>query len=180
MITEDEVVERLRELAGATQSRGASPDLEQRLLASFPDTGPVRRASGGRWWPAIAASVALAVATTALVWQTRPISTLEGQPNAFGVSVAFGSLEGFVPVPGAAALPQLESGSVVRYEMPLTTLRAYGLDIVPEPTRPTVDADLLIGQDGYARAIRLLQPTEPNEAAGGSHGQNTTTKGEIR
>jgi hypothetical protein len=43
----------------------------------------------------------------------------------------------------------------VTYELPLTTLRAYGLEIFPEPNRPTIDAELLIGQDGYARAIRV-------------------------
>ena len=157
MISERELLERLRELADVTESRGASADIERRLMESF--TVRALQDEGSqwsiRWVPAIAITVALLLATTGLVWQTTPATKPSEQSIATSVSVENRSLDGFVPVPGASALPQLESGSVVRYELPLTTLRAYGLDIVPEPARLTVDADLLVGQDGYARAIRL-------------------------
>lgn len=66
-------------------------------------------------------------------------------------------VEEFMPVPGAAALPDLESGRIVRVELPLTALPAYGVDIAPDALRSEVAADLLVGQDGYTRAIRLVQ-----------------------
>jgi hypothetical protein len=115
-----------------------------------------------RWLPAIAASALLATAVALLVMQARNLP-----PRSQGVaSVPFNgsqqaALDGFVPIPGAAALPRLESASIVRYELPLTTLPAYGVDIVPDAARRTVEADLLIGQDGYARAIRLVAEATP-------------------
>jgi hypothetical protein len=61
----------------------------------------------------------------------------------------------FVPLPGAFALPDFESGQIVRLEVPMTVLPAYGIDLVPDATPASVSADVLIGQDGVPRAIRL-------------------------
>jgi hypothetical protein len=162
MISEHELRERLRELADVAAPRQASPEVERRLLQSFTSRALQHEASPGpiRWAPAIAIALVLLVATTGLLWQTRPASRPGGQPMISSSLADYRALDGFVSVPGVSGLPQLESGSVVRYELPVTTLRAYGLDIVPEPARPTVDAELLIGQDGYARAIRLTQATD--------------------
>ncbi len=66
----------------------------------------------------------------------------------------------FVTVPGAAGLPDLESGSVVRIALPVAALPEYGLDIVQGGSKTTVDADVLVGQDGLARAIRLVNADE--------------------
>jgi hypothetical protein len=62
---------------------------------------------------------------------------------------------GFVAVPGAASLPQFESGTIVRLELPVSVLPEYGVDIFPAAGQP-VEADVLVGQDGQARAIRLV------------------------
>jgi hypothetical protein len=40
-------------------------------------------------------------------------------------------------------------------EVPVASLPAYGIDISAGANRP-VEADILIGQDGFARAIRLV------------------------
>ena len=63
---------------------------------------------------------------------------------------------GFVELPGAVGLPDFESGQIIRMEIPLTSLPAYGLEIVPDARDRQVEADLLVGQDGQARAIRLV------------------------
>lgn len=70
----------------------------------------------------------------------------------------------FTPLPGASALPAFESGSVVRVELPVAALPAYGLSIVPDPTRPSVEADVIVGQDGQARAIRLVPLQEESRS----------------
>jgi hypothetical protein len=62
----------------------------------------------------------------------------------------------FVPIPSALGLPELESGTVLRMELPLTALPEYGLDIAPDAMRTSVEADVLVGQDGQPRAIRLV------------------------
>ena len=64
-------------------------------------------------------------------------------------------LNEFVPLPGAFALPDFESGRIVRMEVPLTGLPAFGIDLVPDAAPAAVEADFLIGQDGLPRAIRL-------------------------
>jgi hypothetical protein len=64
---------------------------------------------------------------------------------------------GFVSIPGADGLPDFESGQIIRIEIPLTSLPTYGIEILPEAQGSPVEADLLVGQDGQARAIRLVQ-----------------------
>ena len=63
---------------------------------------------------------------------------------------------GFIALPGAAGLPDFESGEIVRIEIPLTSLPTYGIEILPDAQGSPVEADLLVGQDGQARAIRLV------------------------
>jgi hypothetical protein len=62
----------------------------------------------------------------------------------------------FVALPGAASLPQFESGSIVRVDLPLSSLAAYGVDISTSGGKGPVKADVLVGQDGEPRAIRLV------------------------
>jgi hypothetical protein len=62
----------------------------------------------------------------------------------------------FVALPGAASLPRFESGSIVRVDLPLSSLAAYGVDISTSGGTGPVEADVLVGQDGEARAIRLV------------------------
>ena len=66
----------------------------------------------------------------------------------------------FVALPGAAGLPDFESGEIVRFDIPVTALPNYGVEIPPDAATPAIQADLLIGQDGRARAIRLVSVTD--------------------
>ena len=54
-------------------------------------------------------------------------------------------------------LAPLESGQVVRVEVPASALITLGLPITAESMDRPVQADLLLGQDGLARAIRFLR-----------------------
>ena len=62
----------------------------------------------------------------------------------------------FVLWPGAAAWPPFESGELVRVTLPLDALPALGF-APPAAADALVQADVLVGQDGFARAIRLVQ-----------------------
>jgi hypothetical protein len=62
----------------------------------------------------------------------------------------------FMTLPGAVGLPELESGSIVRIAVPVGALPEYGLAIETNGSKTTVEADVLVGQDGMARAIRLV------------------------
>jgi hypothetical protein len=67
-----------------------------------------------------------------------------------------GGIMQFVELPAAAGLPGIESGSIVRVELPMGILPAYGIDVVPEDAARVVEADVLVGQDGQPRAIRFV------------------------
>ncbi len=62
----------------------------------------------------------------------------------------------FYSLAGEGELVSLESGRVVRVEMSASSLIPFGLPLTAETHAQTVQADLLIGQDGLARAIRFL------------------------
>jgi hypothetical protein len=60
----------------------------------------------------------------------------------------------FVVWPGAANLPTFESGHLMRMELPASLVGTLGLR--PSSHSTVVQADVLVGQDGYARAVRLV------------------------
>lgn len=62
----------------------------------------------------------------------------------------------FYPLVEEGEMAPLESGWIVRVEAPASTLISLGLPIAAENINRTVQADLLLGQDGLARAIRFL------------------------
>jgi hypothetical protein len=66
---------------------------------------------------------------------------------------------GFVDLPWTTGLPAFESGEIVRMDIPVASLPTYGIDISPGAGRGPVEADVLIGQDGFARQIRLVTTT---------------------
>ena len=62
----------------------------------------------------------------------------------------------FYPLVEEGEMASLESGMIVRVEAPVSTLITLGLPITAENITQPVQADLLLGQDGLARAIRFL------------------------
>lgn len=77
-------------------------------------------------------------------------------PLARPASAADGQVLQFVVLPTAIGLPALESGRIVRVELPAAELPAYGFDVMPQPAGGAVEADVLVGQDGQPRAIRFV------------------------
>jgi hypothetical protein len=63
---------------------------------------------------------------------------------------------GFYPLAEEGEMVPLESGVIVRVEAPASTLITLGLLITAENNARPVQADILLGQDGLARAIRFL------------------------
>jgi hypothetical protein len=62
----------------------------------------------------------------------------------------------FVMVPGAATLPAMESGSLVRMRVSVAELPSLGLTPPPGNRTTSVQADLVVAQDGLPRAARLV------------------------
>lgn len=78
---------------------------------------------------------------------------------------------GFVELPNAAGLPEFESGTIVRMELPVASLPAYGIEIPGAADERLIEADLLVGQDGLTRAIRLVARSNDAGSTRDSHGK---------
>jgi hypothetical protein len=63
----------------------------------------------------------------------------------------------FIPVAGGNILGSLDRGYLVRVELPRTALRRFGLPMNEDRAVERVTADVLVGEDGLARAIRFVQ-----------------------
>ena len=128
----------------------ADPDRERALLAAFDAHWARPRPAVRRsvWvWTAAAASLAVTLALGRLGMSSPPPLDRTTDPTL--------DLAGFVPWPGADALPPLESGELRRIELPRSALTALGLSLPPSAVS-VVPADIVIGQDGLARAVRLV------------------------
>lgn len=152
----------LRRLADASEPPPIDPRREAALMAAFETRQtrlPVRQPYWGMAGLAAAAAVLIAVLVPIragrgghpsgdsalhkpLLLQSRPVQLEMAPPE-------------FVLVPGAAALPAMESGSLVRMEVPVSMLPSLGLT-PPAGSGAVVKADLIVGQDGLTRAVRLV------------------------
>jgi anti-sigma factor RsiW len=113
-----------------------------RLLAIFDAPKPARsRVKVALEW-SLAASV-LIVAGLAAGWRSEMPATGVHERVAATPAPPTDAENVFVVLPGASALPRFESGQVIRVELP----SADG----------AIQADVLIGQDGLARAVRFIQ-----------------------
>jgi hypothetical protein len=63
----------------------------------------------------------------------------------------------FFPLSYGGDQKSMESGEVIRVQMPRSALIAFGLPLNVERADVPVKADLLVGEDGMARAIRFVR-----------------------
>ncbi|MBV9265061.1 MAG: hypothetical protein JO061_02720 [Acidobacteriaceae bacterium] len=130
----------------------ASAETEARLLMAF--RAQRRRAVRARvYWIATAACLALSLAWFWAQHSSRMPRVL--QPGR-GTYYANG-MPGFVALPYAESGVPLEEAVVVRVQLRPSELGLMGLKRVPAGINGSVQADLLVGQDGIARAVRLVE-----------------------
>jgi hypothetical protein len=63
----------------------------------------------------------------------------------------------FLPLSYGSNLSQLDDGQIVRVELPRSALQSFGLPVNAERAGERVKADVLLGHDGIARAIRFVR-----------------------
>lgn len=63
----------------------------------------------------------------------------------------------FIPLSYGASLDGTDGGHVVRVELPRTAMAQFGLPVNAERSAEPVKADVLLGEDGLARAIRFVR-----------------------
>jgi hypothetical protein len=64
--------------------------------------------------------------------------------------------ESFVPIPYVQPLDQYETATVMRMEVPVAALIAFGYKVYARDPTAVVKADVLVGEDGRAHAVRVL------------------------
>jgi len=153
-----ELLEGLQALA-ALGPREAPLRVEERLKVEFRKR--TRRRNLMTWLPT--SSIAAAAAAVALfLWTHRekpkPAPAVVAAVSMSGVPAAEeDTIASFYPLPEAEALPALENAMVVRVQLPVSSLQLMGVPVGEERAGTSVQADLLLGQDGLARAVRLVQ-----------------------
>lgn len=143
---EAELLEQLRVLAAADESRSAPAALEARLLAAFRAPRPGH--SPARLWTLAAVAAGLALSTSIL-------SVRRSAPVASEPSVA-----AFTPLVYGDPLAGVDAVHVVRVEVTRSALAGYGLPVSAGAEASRVSADVLVGQDGLARAIRFVNQAQ--------------------
>ncbi|HEX6464848.1 MAG TPA: hypothetical protein VFZ98_10355 [Vicinamibacterales bacterium] len=151
-MTERDLAKALRRLNDATVPPPVDPAREAALMATFDaaHAAPVRPALA-KWLMTALAAAAVALIAVLPPTQHPAPSTRHQAPSTQHPE----SVTDFIVVPGAANLPPMESGSLVRIDLPVSVLPSLGVT-PPATGRATVKADLVIGQDGLTRAVRLV------------------------
>jgi hypothetical protein len=65
-------------------------------------------------------------------------------------------MEGFIPLPNTEAVQANEEMGVVHVEVPRSAMLAVGLEVSADRAGEMVQADVMLGSDGVARAVRFL------------------------
>lgn len=174
---EQELTTALRALAESSAGE-APPELEARLTAAFRRESQKRKLF--RWIPVIAATAAAAAVLTTLVRVPSappPPTAITYQiaPPEITVATAVAApprrraikrprpaplneiATAFFTLPEARDLPPAEAATVVRVQLPRSTMRLVGLPVNEERADERIRADMVLGQDGIARAIRFVQ-----------------------
>jgi hypothetical protein len=176
-----DVLRRLREDA---QTQSAPDSLEAQLVSAFREHHAPSRTANRRW--AFVSAAIAASLIVGLSWRFSPASPSKAPLNAAPVVAATKIVEPeamqpvsvektkvrhkrkpsrlhtaasprqenkeFFRIPYAPSFDAYDSGQVVRMSMPGASVRRLGLPV----TVDRVQADVLLGDDGVARAIRLV------------------------
>jgi hypothetical protein len=153
----DGLSEALRRLAEADRTMTTSPAVEARLRSEVRSMGGRSKAWSGGTLLALAAAVTICASVPALWWRTHgqapsPSLATSSLPVARETTTEFFPLfYGSVPS---------SSGHIVRMEVPRASLAQFGLASAHDVDRTTgtVIADVLVGDDGLARAVRFVRP----------------------
>ena len=152
-----ELTASLRHVAAADAlTNGASPEVRARLLK---EVRAVARAERRAVMKVYALAAVLVIATAIPVWQ---LSTRMAVQRSAGTAADAGEVAtGFYPLT-YNAIP-VTQGSIVRLELSPASLTALGVDpAMAGPQRSSVVADVLVGEDGLARAVRFVRVAGAN------------------
>ena len=165
----DSLTAGLRAVAEDDERYGTSSAVSMRLLAEVQAIGAARRRR--TMLVSLGAAAVLLVAASVPVW--RALSPEAGQPTADApvitrelVTEFFPLTYSNVPAPG---------GYVVRMQVPRSALASFGATAFASDTpSASVLADVVVGNDGLARAVRFVQVVSDQRPADAGRAQEHT------
>jgi hypothetical protein len=168
----------LHSMAEEWRAVEAPPRVEAGLMAAFrAHGGPGALGSPESWWTPVFAWAGAAAAMMALAavlirgyspaaqpgtvaaprHTARPIVQVAASPgDADSDDDASVLGDGFIRLPNAPRIEANEDFNVVRVEVPGSAMIAMGVSVGEERASGTVVADVALGPDGTARAVRLV------------------------
>ena len=151
--------ELLRALADSDREKEAPPQVELRLKAAF------RRKYKRRIWPYFVAAAAVAALFFVRVPkpQTMEIAVVTPPVPVLPLAKPVARLKPRPPqeivtefYPLMEDPPPFEHGELLRVSLPAAAMRSVGVPVSEDRLTETVQADVLVGQEGLARAIRFV------------------------
>ena len=156
----------LRTMAHEMSAVAAPPQVEANLIDAFrremAPAGPrlvrMRMLPAFSWLAAAAAVIAMA----AWVAPRRHTAAPPAAHHTPAAGMELASLtddsaddDGFIPLPNAERVGPNDDVHVVRMELPRSAMLVVGLEVSPERVSERVEAEVMLGPDGLARAVRF-------------------------
>ena len=141
---ERELTAALAGLRAQTREASASLAVKAAVVEAFPSKP---RANRPAWRPLLALAAALIMAIAGGWFFTRPKPAVHQASQPVYTD--------FFPL-STVALDRHEPAQLVRIRLPRREMRKFGLPVSEEFERTSIEADVLIGQDGIARAVRFV------------------------
>jgi hypothetical protein len=152
----------LRALAEDDGRAGTSATVEARLLAEVRSIARARRRR--TYTTVVAVAAALFVAVAVPIWRSTTPAPL-ADPAARRTPVRAAEVAtSFFPLTYSNV--PITGGQIVRLKVPLRALESFGLasaTLLDGSSSGTVSADVLVGDDGLARAVRFVRPAAHHE-----------------
>lgn len=141
----DQYLKAKERLAHRYADAAPPPLVESAVMAEFDRT---KRSRQRRWVIQIGAVAAAVVMVASITWRpTTVVVPVKGPVQ---------EEQPFVAIPYVAPLAPYERAEVVRMNLPVSALIAAGLQVGAVDPGTQVVADVVVGQDGRARALRLV------------------------
>ena len=164
----------LRMLAADWRSVEAPARVESRLTAAFlGQAGLAVRRPAARWWVPVATWAAAAAAVVALAMflardrQVVPahrtassrvqLAAVEPPADLEALGDSSDADGDFIPMPNGARIEPNEDLNLVRVEVPRSAMIALGYAVSEDRASESVEAEVVLGADGLARAVRFFE-----------------------
>lgn len=162
----------LRTMANDMRAVAAPPRVESNLIDAFRrQTAPAGpRAVRVSWISAFSWTAAAAAVIAMGVWVApRRHTAVPPTHHRATTAVELAALaydgaddDGFIPLPNAERVGPNDDVNVVRMELPRSAMLVVGLEVSPERVSEPVQAEVMLGPDGLARAVRFMDTDGTN------------------